>query len=80
MLRSRKSKAPGPKEFAVTFDICACGCEVYKSFRAQAGMKDEGCIAANGEDASIVNGMGAGIEIILSIESMQQKSTAGKTR
>lgn len=51
ILKSRKSKAPGPKEFAVTFDICACGCEVYKSLRAQAGIKEEGCIAAMGEDS-----------------------------
>ena len=55
MLKSRKSKAPGPKEFAVTFDMCACGCEAYISFLAQAGMNDEGCIAAMGED-SMMNG------------------------
>jgi hypothetical protein len=31
-----------------------CGCEVYKSFRPQEGMKDGACMAANGDDASII--------------------------
>ena len=30
-----------------------CGCEVYISFRPQVGMKEGGCIAARGDDASI---------------------------
>ena len=35
-------------------DRCECGCEVYKSLRPHVCMKEGGCIAASGEDASIL--------------------------
>ena len=52
MLRSRKLNAPGPN--ALLADRCECGCEVYISFRPQVGMKEGGCMAASGDDASII--------------------------
>jgi hypothetical protein len=52
MLRSRKLNAPGPNEPVA--DRWECGCEVYILFRPQVGMKEGGCIAANGDDASII--------------------------
>jgi hypothetical protein len=51
MLRSRKLNAPGPNALAA--DKCKCGCEVYISFRPQVGIKEGGCMAAKGDDASI---------------------------
>jgi len=50
MLMSLKLNAPGAYE-----DMCACGCEVNISPRPHAGMpKEDGCIAAKGEEASII--------------------------
>ena len=52
MLRSRKLKAPGPN--ALVADRFDCGCDVYRLFRPQVGMKEGGCMAAKGDDASII--------------------------
>jgi len=52
MLKSRKSKAPGPKLLAA--DRCACGCEVNISFRPHLGIREGACIAASGEDSMIM--------------------------
>jgi hypothetical protein len=52
MLKSRKLNAPGPNALAA--DRCECGCDVYILFRPQVGMKEGGCIAASGDDASII--------------------------
>lgn len=52
MLRSRKLKAPGPK--VVDPPKCECGCEVYISLRPHPDMKEGACMAANGEEASIM--------------------------
>lgn len=52
MLISLKSKAPGAKVFAAA--LCACGCDVYMSLRPQFCIKAFDCIAASGEDASIM--------------------------
>jgi len=49
MLKSRKSKAPGPKLLAA--DRCACGCEVNMSLRPHLGMREGACMAASGEDS-----------------------------
>jgi hypothetical protein len=51
MLRSRKLNEPGPNPLPGA--KCACGCEVYMS-RPQVGMKDVACMAANGDEASIL--------------------------
>lgn len=57
MLMSLKLNAPGPYEFKA--DMCACGCEVYMSPRPHVGIpKEGGCIAANGEEASIIRCIG----------------------
>jgi hypothetical protein len=42
---------------------CECACEVYISFRAQAGTKDGGCMAANGDEASIIVFEGKGCSL-----------------
>lgn len=51
---------------------------MYKSFRAQAGINEEGCIAAMGDD-SIMNEtrleMNSLLEILLAIEFIQLKFT-----
>jgi hypothetical protein len=51
MLRSRKLNELGPNPLPGA--KCACGCEVYMS-RPQVGMKDVACIAAKGDEASII--------------------------
>ena len=56
MLRSLKLKAFGPKVFPLIWEW---GCEVYKSVLPHAGIPNEGgCIAANGEEASMVGTYG----------------------
>lgn len=51
MLRSRKLKAPGPKELELCIRLWE---EVYRSLCAQDGMKEVGCMAARGEEASMI--------------------------
>lgn len=43
---------PGPNMLP---ERCACGCEVYISLRPHAGMNEGACMAANGDEASIMN-------------------------
>lgn len=54
MLRSLKLNAPGPKLGAARWPW-PWGLEVYMSFRPHPCMKEEGCIAASGEEASIID-------------------------